>query len=152
MPQSLAQVYVHIVFATKNRAMWLCDADVNRQLYAYMATVLRDNVDSPALLINGVEDHIHALVRLSRRFPIMDVIKMAKTETTKWLKRQSSVGVGFAWQSGYGAFSVSASQVDAVTRYISDQMQHHSQVSFQDEFRQLCRLHGVELDERYAWD
>ena len=80
MPQSLAQIYIHMVFSTKNRTPWLRDSGLRDELYAYMATILRDNVDSPALIINGVEDHIHALVRFSRRFAVMKVMQEAKTE------------------------------------------------------------------------
>ncbi len=126
--------------------------DLRDQLYAYMATILRDNVDSPALIINGVEDHLHALVRLSRRFAVMKVVQEGKTETSKWLKRQLPAGKDFAWQAGYGAFSVSASLVEDVKKYIQNQQQHHQRMSFQDEFRELCRRHGLELDEQYAWD
>jgi putative transposase len=122
------------------------------QLWAYMATILRDNVDSPALLINGVEDHVHTVLRLSRKFSIMKVVQECKVETSKWLKRQPNIPDDFAWQGGYGAFSVSASMIDDVKRYIANQEEHHRRMSFQDEFRELRRRHGVELDERYAWD
>ncbi|MCX7422652.1 MAG: transposase, partial [Planctomycetia bacterium] len=88
MSQSLAKVLVHIVYSTKGRRPWLKDEEIRRQLYAYKATILRDNVDSPALIIGGVEDHIHALYLLCRKFTIKDVIEEAKTETTKWLKKQ----------------------------------------------------------------
>jgi putative transposase len=152
MPQSLAQVYVHIVFSTKDRLPQLRDEGLRTELYAYMATILRTNVDSPALVVNGVEDHLHALVRLSRKVPIMKVVQDCKTETSKWLKRQTTVPSTFAWQAGYGAFSVSASLVDRVTEYIRNQQEHHKQMSFQDEFREICQRHGLELDERYAWD
>ena len=152
MPQSLAQIYVHLVFSTKNRTPWLRDGAIRDQLFAYMATVLSDKVNSPALLINGVEDHVHALIRLSRRFAVMKVVQEAKTETSKWLKRQPHTGKDFAWQAGYGAFSVSASLVEEVKRYIQNQQQHHQRMSYQDEYRELCRRHGLELDEQYAWD
>ncbi len=152
MAQSLAQIYVHIVFSTKGRKPWLRDEGLRDQLYAYMATILRDNVDSPALIINGVADHVHLLVRLSRRFAVMKVLQESKTETSKWVKRQSTRTSDFAWQGGYGAFSVSRSMIDEVKKYIQNQREHHERVSFQDEFRELCRRHGLELDERYAWD
>lgn len=152
MPQSLAQIYVHIVFSTKNRQPWLRDDGLRNELYAYLATILRDNVDSPAQIINGVEDHIHALIRLSRRFAVMKVVQGGKTETSKWLKRQIPAGNNFAWQAGYGAFSVSASLLVDVKKYIQNQQQHHHRMTFQDEFRELCRRHGLELDEQYAWD
>jgi len=152
VPQSLAQIYIHIVFSTKDRRPWLRDDDVRDQLCAYMATILRDNVDSPAIIINGVEDHVHALVRLSRSSAVMKVIQESKVESGKWLKRQEKVKSGFAWQSGYGAFSISASNMDEVRKYIHNQQEHHRRMSFKDEFRELCRRHGLELDERYAWD
>jgi len=152
MPQSLAQIYVHVVYSTKDRKPWLRDDGLRDQLYAYMATILRDNVDSPALLINGVADHVHTLVRMSRKCPIMKIIQESKVETSKWLKRQATVPSDFAWQAGYGAFSVSASNLEEVKKYIQNQPEHHRRMSFQDEFRELCRRHGLELDERYAWD
>jgi REP element-mobilizing transposase RayT len=130
----------------------LRDAAIRDQLFAYMATTLRDRVDSPALIINGVEDHVHALVRLSRRFAVMKIIQEAKTETSKWLKRQLPTGKDIAWQAGYGAFSVSASLIEEVKKYIQNQQQHHQRMSYQDEYRELCRRHGLELDEQYAWD
>ena len=152
VPQSLAQIYVHIVFSTKDRKPWLRDDGIRAELYAYMATILRDRVDSPAIIINGVEDHVHSLIRLSRKFPVMKILQESKGETSKWLKRQPAVAGDFAWQAGYGAFSVSASMLEDVKRYIQNQQEHHKRMSFQDEFRELCRRHGLELDERYAWD
>ena len=111
MPQSLAKITIHIVFSTKNRESCLKDPKLRKALYAYMATILHDNVDSPALLINGAEDHVHGLVLLSRKFAIMRVIQEVKTETTKWIKGQAPGLSGFAWQGGYGAFSVSESNL-----------------------------------------
>ena len=152
MPQSLAKVVVHLVFSTKNRTPWLKDAEQRNELYAYMATILRNNVDSPAMIINGVEDHVHILALLSRKFAIMTVVEETKTETSKWLKKQSLALSEFAWQAGYGVFSVSESKILEVKRYIEQQEEHHRKMSFQDEFRALCQRHGIELDERYAWD
>ena len=152
MPQSLAKVVVHLVFSTKSRTPWLQGQDLRQELFAYMATILRDNVDSPPILINGVEDHVHVLGLLSRKFAIMDVVQEAKTETSKWLKKQSPALSTFAWQAGYGIFSVSESNIPAVKSYIENQEDHHRRVSFQDEFRELCKRHGIEWDERYVWD
>ena len=152
MSQSLAKVLVHIVYSTKGRRPWLKDEEIRRQLYAYKATILRDNVDSPALIIGGVEDHIHALCLLSRNFAIKKVIEEAKTETTKWLKKQGPQYADFHWQSGYGIFSVSESNAEGVKRYIANQAEHHKQKLFQDEYRELCQRHGIEIDERYVWD
>ena len=152
MPQSLAKVTVHLVFSTKNRVPDLRDRELRKELYAYMAAILRDRVDSPALLINGVEDHLHALVTLSRKFAIMNVVAEAKKETSKWLKRQAPQLSDFSWQVGYGAFSVSESNIVDVRRYIENQEEHHKKLTFQEEFRKLCERHGLEIDERYVWD
>jgi len=152
MSQSLANVIVHITYSTKHRKPWLIDPDLRSQLYAYNATILKEEVDSPAILINGVEDHIHILCLLSRKFAIMDVIKASKTETSKWIKKQGMAYGDFQWQAGYGVFSVSQSNVEQVKRYIANQQDHHKRMSFQDEFRELCKRHGIEIDERHVWD
>ncbi len=152
MPQSLAKVVIHIIDSTKNRAPLLRGEDLRSELYAYNATVLKEEVDSPAILISGVDDHIHILCQLSRKYAIMDVIKKSKTETSKWLKKQHRSLREFQWQAGYGVFSVSESNVEKVRKYIANQEQHHQAMSFQDEFREICRRHGVAIDERYVWD
>ncbi len=152
MPQSLAKILIHLVYSTKNREPWLANAELRTQLYAYKATILRDKVDSPALAIGGVEDHVHILLLLSRKFAIKDVVEEAKTETTKWIKKQGIQYADFHWQAGYGAFSVSESNVPRVKQYIAQQAHHHARQSYQDEFRELCRRHGIEIDERYVWD
>jgi len=82
----------------------------------------------------------------------MDVIKKSKTEISKWLKRQGATYSDFQWQAGYGIFSVSQSNVDQVKRYIANQEEHHKRMSFQDEFREICNRHRIEIDERYVWD
>ena len=152
MSQSLAKVIVHIIYSTKNREPWLKNSDLRAELYAYNASILKDEVDSPAILINGVEDHIHILCQLSRRFPIMNVLKASKTETSKWIKKKDPALKEFQWQGGYGIFSVSESNVEQVKRYITNQQEHHRKMTFKDEFREICRRHGVEIDERYVWD
>jgi REP element-mobilizing transposase RayT len=113
---------------------------------------MRNNADTPAILIGGVEDHVHILALLSRKFAIMDVVQEAKTETSKWIKKQGDAYREFQWQAGYGAFSVSESNVEQVKRYIAGQEEHHRRMSFQDEYREICRRHGIEVDERYVWD
>lgn len=151
MPQSLARVWLHIVFSTKNREPFLRDPTIRDELYKYMATILK-GIDSPALLINGVEDHVHGLCMLSRKLAIMDLIETVKTDTSKWIKTKGADYRQFYWQGGYGAFSVSESKVEEVRRYIENQERHHQRMTFQDEFRLLCKRHGIEIDERYVWD
>ena len=149
MPQSLSQIYIHLVFSTKNRQPFISDT-IAPDLYAYMATVFHDECRSPAKLIGGMEDHIHALLNLARTWCIADVVEAVKTSTSKWMKTQN-VKL-FAWQTGYGAFSVSRSNIDAVEDYIRGQKEHHRRQNFKDEFRGLLKRHDVEYDERYVWD
>jgi len=82
----------------------------------------------------------------------MDVLKVSKTETSKWLKKQDLALKGFSWQGGYGIFSVSQSNVEQVKGYIANQAEHHKRMTFQDEFREICKRHDIEIDERYVWD
>jgi REP element-mobilizing transposase RayT len=152
MPQSLSNVLVHMVYSTKHRKPWLKDAGVRAELFAYTATILKTNVDSPALIIGGVADHVHLLCLLSRKQALMDVVQQSKTETSKWMKKQGAKFNEFQWQAGYGAFSVSQSNVEQVKHYIATQEEHHRKMSFQEEFREICRRHGIAIDERYAWE
>jgi len=150
MPQSLAHILIHVIFSTKERYPFL-NADVRPELHAYAATVLK-SLDSPAILINSVADHVHVLCRLSKNHAVSKLIQEVKTSTSKWLKTKGGGLAEFHWQNGYGVFSVSPSQVNSVRRYLEDQEAHHRHISFQDEFRDFLTRHGVEFDERYVWD
>ena len=148
MPQSLARVYVHLVFSTKAREACLADAS-RPTLFAYLAGILQ-NLECSAVKVGGTADHVHVLFVLARTIPLRKVVEEVKKGSSKWLKTQ---GVpAFGWQAGYGAFSVSASQVELVSRYIENQEEHHRKTTFQNEFRQFCRKYGIELDERFVWD
>ena len=151
MPQSLARVVLHVVFSTKNRVPLLKDLELRARLHAYMAGVLQ-KIGCEPILINGVEDHVHILCNLSRTVTIAGLVEEAKKNPSRWMKEQGAAYSEFYWQGGYGAFSVSQSNVEQVREYVAAQEEHHRKVSFQDEFRALCRKHGVEIDERYVWD
>ncbi len=116
MPQSLAQILVHLIFSTKSREPILSD-DIRPELHPYMATVLK-GMDSPATLINSVEDHAHVLFHLSKNHALCEVIESVKKDSSKWIKTKTRTYRNFHWQSGYGAFSVSQSSVAQVIRYI----------------------------------
>ncbi len=150
MAQSLANIYIHLIFSTKERVPYLAN-DWRPDLHAYMATVLA-NLNSPAVLINSVEDHAHILFNMGRTVTLAQVVEDVKKSSSKWVKSQSSKLDGFAWQNGYGGFSVSASNVPTVTNYIRNQEKHHRTKSFQDEFRAFLVKHEIEYDERYVWD
>ena len=151
MPQSLVQVYVHIVFSTKHRKPFLKDKEFRERTHRYLAGICK-NLNSPALIIGGVEDHVHILCRLGKTIEIADLIRDLKRDSSKWVKAEQPRLAEFHWQQGYGAFSISPAHVDALNDYIANQEEHHRHESFQDEFRRLCTKYGLEIDERYVWD
>lgn len=150
MPQSLSFLLTHIVFSTKDRAPVL-DATVRPALHAYLATVSR-NVGCECFRVGGVADHVHLAVRLSRTITMAQLIEELKTSSSKWLKTQSPALAAFAWQRGYGAFSVGPSDLDALLHYIDTQEEHHRTRTFQDEYRAFLKKYGIEYDERHVWD
>ena len=148
MPQSLAKVLVHLVYSTKNRER-LIPRDLCPQLYAYLVGIL-GNLKCPSIQTGGMADHVHVFFRLGRTVAVSEVVEEVKKSSSKWMKTQ---GVpSFAWQAGYGAFSVSEAQAATVVRYIQNQEEHHRTLSFQDEFRQFLTEYRVAFDERYVWD
>jgi putative transposase len=151
MPQSLAQIYIHAVFSTKDRRPFLQDDEVRSRLHEYIGGTCR-GIDCPPLIIGGVEDHLHILFRMGRSIEVSAFVREVKRESSKWIKESFHDLNTFAWQGGYGAFSVSPSHVEPLERYIATQAQHHRRESFQDEFRRLLRKYGVAWDERYVWD
>ncbi len=124
--------------------------DIRPAVFSYVAGVLA-NADSPAVIVGGIEDHLHALIRLGRQSTIATVIGRAKEASTKWIHHEFRLP-SFAWQAGYGAFSVSHPHVGRVGRYIETQEEHHRAVPFRDELLRLLEVNGVEYDERYLWD
>jgi len=150
MSQSLAKNLVHLIYSTKNRSPCL-HREIHEGLFAYQAGILKE-WDSPALVIGGVTDHVHALFCLSKNHALAKVIEEVKKGSSKWLKSQGSAYRDFHWQAGYGAFSVSPSNVDEVRRYVEQQEEHHRVQSFQEEFLAFLKRHGMEYDERYLWD
>ena len=124
---------------------------LREDLHAYLAAVL-NNQDSPALKVGGMSDHVPALFRLSKNIALVKIVEEVKTSSSKWGKTQGRGLANFHGQSGYGAFSVSAADVEEVVEYIALQESHHRIVSFQEEFRKLLDTHGIAYDERYVWD
>jgi putative transposase len=150
MAQSLVKNLIHLVYSTKGHRRWIAK-DHRDGLFAYQAGIFKQ-WDSPALAIGGVEDHIHALFALSKNHPLSKIVEEVKKGSSKWMKSAGPGNRDFQWQAGYGAFSVSQSNLDAVRRYIEGQEEHHRTMTFQDELRALLRRHGIAFDERYLWD
>ena len=150
MPQSLANIYIHLIFSTSDWLPLLTD-DIRPSLHSYLGKVGK-TLECPIILANSVEDHVHILHRLSRTVTISKAVEEFKKSTSKWLKSQSPDLANFSWQSGYGAFSVSESNLDSVTNYIQNQREHHRTKSFQDEFREFLKKNKLSYDEQYLWD
>jgi putative transposase len=150
MAQSLAFLLVHVIFSTKDREPFL-NVAVRPELYAYLGGVAR-NSGCECDRIGGVADHVHLAVRLSRTVTAAELVEQLKGSSSKWLKTRSPELAKFAWQRGYGVFSVGPSDLDKLMRYIDSQETHHKKQSFQEEFRAFLKRYGVENDERYLWD
>ena len=150
MPQSLSNILVHLIYSTKNRERLITDV-IREELHRYAAAILK-SCDCPALLINSVEDHVHTVFVLARTAAISDVVEEVKKSTSKWIKSKDASFSRFYWQSGYGAFSVSQSNLDQVLKYVANQAEHHRHKTFQEEDREFLKRHGITYDERYVWD
>lgn len=148
MPKSLANVVVHAVFSTKNRTPFLEDIAIRQEVHAYIGGVSK-KLDCPIMAVGGVANHVHVLAQLGRTIAIEDWIKEIKRVSSRFAGDRVE---GFAWQAGYGVFSVDRSTLDSVAAYVREQEEHHRQVSFQDEFRRILTEHAIEWDERYVWD
>ena len=150
MSQSLAKILIHLIYSTKIRERIIHD-DVRDELHRYTAGILKE-LESPAILINSVEDHIHILYSHSKNRAITEVLEEIKKGSSKWIKTKGPGYSGFHWQNGYGAFSVSQSGVPEVVKYIQQQKEHHQRKTFQEEYREFLKRYEVIYDERYVWD
>jgi len=149
MPQSYCNLLYHLVFSTKERQPWL-RPELSSDLFPYLGGIIR-GLGGVALAINGTSDHVHLLVRLRQKSAVEDVLRELKASSSGWVHKSRADSADFGWQNGYGAFTVSASQVDRVRKYILGQEGHHRRRDFKAEFVGLLDAHGVEYDERYIW-
>ena len=146
MPHSYSTLLVHAVFSTKDRARTMNDK-LRPDLFAYMGGIVRE-IGGTARIVNGTDDHVHMLLSLAADTSVSECLRLVKANSSRWIHERCP---SFAWQTGYGAFSVSASNQKQVVRYIQDQERHHRRMSFQDEFVALLRKHGIVFDERFLW-
>ncbi len=150
MSHSFTNLLYHLVFSTKLREPWL-DASWRGELFAYLGGIVRD-LGGIALEVNGIEDHVHLLVKLTASHRLCDVLREIKAGSSRWIHKRDEALLGFAWQTGYGAFTVSQSMLAVVRQYIQNQEEHHRKQAFTDEMRQLARLNGFEGDEEFFWE
>jgi putative transposase len=138
------------VFSTKDRRPFLT-AQLQDRLWPFLGGIDREN-RMKALSIGGVEDHVHLLLTLPATMPIAKAMQLMKGGSSKWVHETFPDQRLFAWQEKYGAFGVSVSQLEKITKYIENQPQHHRKMSFQEEFVSLLNKHNIEYDERYLWE
>lgn len=141
MRSTFAALNVHIVFATKGRLPWI-STEIEKEVWPYLGGLARDAGMSP-LRIGGVDDHIHALLGISRSMTVSWVAQRLKGASSRWIRQRFPGLSEFAWQDGYGAFSVSASAVPTVSAYICHQRLHHQHRGFDEEFSMLMERHGL---------
>lgn len=149
MPRSYTNLIYHLVFSTKDRRP-LITAQRKERLYEYIGGVTR-GLGGICLAINGIEDHVHILVKLRPDKALSDVLRDLKANSSGWMHDVFPDAADFSWQNGYGAFTVSTSQIDGLLRYIAEQEIHHKGRSFEDEFVLLLEKNGVEFDRKYLW-
>lgn len=145
MSHTYTKSHVHIVFSTRAREKLILKT-IQPKLWSYLAGICR-NTNIFALAIGGIEDHIHALVELPPTMAVSKAVNLLKSNSSRWMREQ---GITFAWQEGFGAFNVSASNVAAVKKYVLSQELHHRKMTFEQEFVALLKKHGIEFDPKYV--
>ncbi|MFZ0520288.1 MAG: IS200/IS605 family transposase [Candidatus Acidiferrales bacterium] len=145
MPHSYAQNLIHLVFSTKDRRKMMSKAFQSR-MWTYAAGICK-NHGILSRAVGGSDNHIHLLIQIPATLSLSNAVLAIKSNSSRWANEQ---GQKFAWQQGYGAFSVSASLVPAVVRYIENQESHHKKMTFEAEFLALLKKHGVEYDPKFA--
>lgn len=150
MGQSLANILVHIIFSTKKRQP-IIQQNIKKELYSYITGIAR-TYESEVHEIGGIEDHVHLLISLPRTVPLSKLVEDIKKGSSKWIKTKGNLYIDFAWQNGYGAFSIGQSGYENLRKYIQMQEDHHKNISFQDEYREFLKKYRIIHDEKYVWD
>jgi putative transposase len=149
MPNTHAKLYYHLVFSTKNGKPFI-NAAIELELHKYMGGIIRQIEGSS--IENGTADHIHILAIVPSKISISDAMRSIKAGSSKWIHDSQPTLSSFAWQDGYAAFTVSASQTESVRTYIRNQKKHHQLSDYKTELLGLLDKHAVEYDDRYLWD
>ena len=150
MAQTLVQMFVHVVFSTKNRTD-LIALEIETELFAYIGGIAANN-DSKLVAANGTANHIHLLLLLSKKIELSEIVSDIKRNSSRWIKTKSDNFKTFGWQDGFAAFSVGKTQVPMVKEYIAKQKEKHGSQQFEDEMRMFFGKYEIEYDERYVWD
>ncbi|HYM74690.1 MAG TPA: IS200/IS605 family transposase [Candidatus Dormibacteraeota bacterium] len=148
MSHTSGNILLHFIFSTEGRRP-LIKPGLRDALFAYLGGIVRE-MNGTALIINGDVDHVHMLIRLRPVHSAAEIARVVKANSSRWVREKHSAA--FAWQTGYGVFSVSESSVAAVTKYIAGQEEHHKKHSFQEEYVAFLKKNHVEYDPRYIWN
>jgi len=148
MPSTHVSFHSHIVFSTKERVASI-GGDWRERLHAYLGGIAK-GLEATPVAIGGTADHVHLLIGMKSSHRIDYLVRDIKADSSEWIHRELGRRM-FQWQKGYGAFSVSPSNVERVTKYVLTQEEHHRRITFQTEYMKLLRASGVEYDERYVW-
>jgi REP element-mobilizing transposase RayT len=148
MPSTHLSLHYHVVFSTKNRQNWIEPA-WREDLHRYLGGCLK-TLDGIPLEIGGVGDHVHLLIGLRATHSLAEVLREIKKASSRWVHEEKGIPT-FAWQEGYGAFTVSRSNIEPVRKYIVTQEEHHRKRTFQDEYLDLLKKHEITFDERFVW-
>lgn len=148
MPSTHLSLHYHLIYSTKNRLPLIAESWRDR-LHAYLGGAVRTVGGVPEAM-GGTSDHVHLLVGLRATHNLADVVREIKVSSSRWI-HETIVARDFSWQDGYGAFTVSASNVEAVKSYIAQQDEHHRRKTFQEEYVDFLERSGVEYDERFLW-
>ncbi len=149
MPNTYSNLFFHVIFSTKGRVKNL-NNEIIKELYPYICGIAKNN-NFQIISINGVEDHIHILLSLSPNLPLSKAVQYIKGNSSKWIHECFLSLADFAWQVGYGAFSVSSSHIEDVKSYISNKKIHHENINFKTEYRLFLQKNNIDFDERYLF-
>lgn len=147
MSHSLLKVWIHGIFGTKDRTS-LIKNTFETQLHTHIKEKLERELDCKVRIINGTEDHVHILFLLSPNFTMKDIFQNVKGESSHWVNQSDFIKYKFAWQTGYGAFSVSESMVKEVEKYIANQKEHHKKMTYEEEIDLFIKKYGVKIINR----
>lgn len=148
MANTYTQIHIQVIFAVQDRQSFLIKNEWKDELYKYITGIIQ-NHEHKVLQINGMPDHIHILFGMRPTQSLSDLMKHVKQDSSKWINSKGFINGKFSWQSGYGAFSYSKSEVLNVINYIKNQELHHQKLTFQEEYLQLLKEFNIEFDERY---
>jgi len=149
MANTYTSLHYHVIFSTKNRLPWI-KPNLESRIWSYIGGIARKR-KMTALQIGGCDDHLHALVQAPPIYSPSEIAQYLKGESSKWIHEEFPAMRDFVWQDGYGAFTVSKSDLPDVIRYIQNQREHHRKKTFQEEYLEFLNKYGIEYDERYLW-